>query len=174
MDIKLVGKNLILRPWQQSDRDSLIKYANNKNVSINLRDRFPFPYTVNDANLWLQIASQGIPLPNLAIEHQGEAVGGIGLIHGEDIYRLTAEVGYWLGEPHWGNGFATEALQLFSDYAFEKFGLVRLFAGVKESNVASARVLEKAGFIFEARQKKAVVKEGVIMDQLIYFKLKTT
>jgi [ribosomal protein S5]-alanine N-acetyltransferase len=159
---------LFLRPWSTKDRDSIVKYANNRNVSINLRDRFPYPYTLKDADYWIEIANSHRPICNFAIEADGHAVGGIGLVLGEDVFRCTAELGYWIGEPFWGRGIATEAVKLATEYGFSQFNLVRIHAGAFSSNPASARVLEKAGYLLEARMRKSIIKEGKILDQLNY------
>jgi RimJ/RimL family protein N-acetyltransferase len=158
----------LLRPWRKGDEESLVKYANNRKVSIHLRDRFPYPYTLKDADWWIQFASTGSPLTNFAIEVDGHAIGGVGLILGEDVFRFSAEFGYWLGEPYWGKGIMTEVVSAAVEYGFSDLKLRRIFAGVFETNPASARVLEKAGFVFESRMSKAVFKEGQFLDQLMY------
>ena len=84
------------------------------------------------------------------------------------IFRRSAEIGYWLGEEYWGRGIVTEAVKVFTEWAFANFDLSRIYAGVFEWNPASARVMEKAGFEFEGRMKKAVTKEGRTGDELIY------
>jgi ribosomal-protein-alanine N-acetyltransferase len=159
---------LKIRPWKLGDEPSLARYANNRKISINLRDRFPYPYTEQDARDWVTFASASSPLINFAIEAGGEAVGGIGIIPGTDVFRRTAELGYWLGEPFWGKGLMTDAVTLVVPYFFRQFNLVRVFAGVFDRNPASGRVLEKAGFVLESRMRKAVVKDGEILDQLMY------
>ncbi len=161
-----------LRPWRPGDEPSLVKYANNRKISINMRDRFPFPYTQADAESWIKLANETDPVENFAIEFENQAVGGIGLMLGTDIYRKSAEIGYWLGEPYWGKGLMPEAVKRMTEYGFETFGLNRIFAGVFESNSASARVLEKAGYAFEYRTAKSVYKEGRYLDQLFYVKLR--
>jgi len=166
MEIKL--SRCVLRPWQLGDAVSLVRYANNRNVSGNLRDRFPFPYTAADAKAWLDRASVESPALNFAIVVDGAAAGGIGLEMGEDVFRKSAEVGYWLGEPFWGRGIATEALRAVTDYAFASFDIIRLEAGVFGWNPASARVLEKAGYTLEGRMRRGVVKDGRVADRLIY------
>ena len=159
---------IALRAWKPGDEASLVKHADNRKVSINLRDRFPFPYTMKDAQWWVGFASQPQPLQNFAIEFQGEAIGGIGLILGEDVFRRSAEIGYWLSEAHWGKGLMTEALKLMTPYAFQTFDLTRIHAGVFDWNPASGKVLEKAGYALESRMKKSVVKDGQVLDQLVY------
>src|ERR1051326_859026 len=93
-----------IRPWRKSDLDSLVRYANNRKVWRNLRDRFPHPYTRKDGIWWLEHAAARDPQTNFAIELDGEAIGGVGFEIGEDVHSRTAEIGYWLGEPFWGRG----------------------------------------------------------------------
>src|SRR5207245_1449014 len=107
-------------------------------------------YTRADGEAWLALAAQSQPETNFAIEYDGEAVGGIGLRLGQDIERVTAEIGYWLGESVWGRGIATAALVGLTQYAFPTFNLTRVFALPFADNLASRRVLEKAGFALEA------------------------
>lgn len=166
MEIKL--KHCTLRPWQRGDEISLALHANNYKIWRNVRDRFPHPYSLEDAERWVEHARNEDPLTNFAIVVEGAAVGGIGLIFHADIYHRSAELGYWLGEAFWGRGLVTEAACCVVEWAFASFDLARIYAGVLEWNPASARVLEKAGFQFEARLRQAVTKEGVTMDELMY------
>ncbi len=152
------------------DALSLAKHANNRRVSITLRDRFPFPYRIEDARSFIERTMSGQPEKNFCIEIEGAAVGGIGLILGEDVYRLTAEFGYWLAEEFWGKGIMSEVVPTFVDYCFDKFSLKRMFASAYSSIPASARVLEKAGFVFEGRLRKNVIIDGQILDSLLYAK----
>lgn len=164
---------LILRPWRFSDADALVRHTNNRKIWLNLRDRFPHPYTEADAREWLALraADTGSPT-NFAIEFEGEAIGAIGLEFFADVHRMTAEIGYWLGEPMWNRGFATIAVKAVTRYAFETFELQRLQAAIFEWNAASARVLEKAGYEFEGRMRNYVVKDNRIGDALLYAKLR--
>jgi len=157
-----------IRSYELADKFALIKYANNINVSKNLRDSFPYPYTERDATKWLNLSCIQNPELNFAIATKEELIGGIGLVLQPDVYRFSAEVGYWVAEPYWGKGIAARALIAFTKYAFEQFNLVRIFAGVFEGNAASIKVLENAGYIFEGRFRKAVFKDGIFKDQLMY------
>ncbi len=157
-----------VRSWEWGDRDAIVRHANNRKVSINLRDRFPYPYTARDARNWLDSVVDQKPETNFAIDVAGEAVGGIGFTTQYDVGRRSAEIGYWLGEEFWGRGIATEALIAVTEYAFANFDLCRLYAHVFDWNSASARVLEKAGYEFEGRLRKSVTKEGQTIDQLMY------
>lgn len=98
----------------------------------------------------------------------GQAVGGIGFELQPDVFNRSAEMGYWLGEPFWGRGIMTEAVKAMTSYAFARFDLYRVYAGVFASNPASARVLEKAGYRLEARLSAAVFKDGQVLDQWMY------
>jgi len=157
-----------VRNWQNSDADSLVEHANDPAVSSRLRDAFPYPYTAADAHLWIEFASSAEPVTNFAIVVDGQAVGGIGLRLQEDVHRRSAEIGYWLGRQFWGRGIATEAVRAVTEFGFTTLDLCRIYAGVFEGNAASARVLEKAGYTYEARLRKAVFKNGEILDKLIY------
>jgi [ribosomal protein S5]-alanine N-acetyltransferase len=166
MEIKL--QHCTLRDWRRGDETSLALHANNYKIWRNVRDRFPHPYSLEDAERWIEHARNEDPLTNFAIVVEGAAVGGIGLIFHGDIYHRSAELGYWLGEAYWGRGLATEAVSGVVEWGFANFDIARIYAGVLAWNPASARVLEKAGFQFEARLRRAVTKEGVTMDELMY------
>ncbi len=157
-----------IRSYRKSDRASLIKYANNRNVSINLLDSFPFPYTELEADLWLAYAMNQDPEMNFAIANKKELIGAIGLKPQDDVYRYSLELGYWLGEPFWGKGIMTRAVKAFTDYVFENYNAVRIYAGVFESNYASSRVLEKAGYKLEGCLRKNVKKNGKFLNQYIF------
>lgn len=166
MEIKL--RTCTLRYWRRGDEESLVRHADNSLIARNLRDRFPHPYTPKDAGEWIDHTLAEDPPLNLTITVNSEAVGGIGIIPGTDIHHRSAEIGYWLGEEFWGRGIATEAVKAASQWAFESYDLNRLWAGVFEHNAASARVLVKAGFQFEARLRQAATKEGRALDELLY------
>ncbi len=157
-----------IRPYEASDVASLVKYANNKNVWKNLRDRFPHPYRRVDALAWLRYTKAQDPTHDFAIAGDMGVIGGIGLHLQDDVHRRSAEIGYWLGEPYWNRGIASEAVVAMTDFAFANFPLVRLYAHVFEGNPASERVLEKAGYDLEGRMCKSAYKDGKLLDQMIY------
>ena len=157
-----------IRSYRKSDKDSIIKYANNINVSRNLRDSFPFPYTKKDATDWLRtVCNQKIEM-NFAIANGYELIGGIGLMPQSDVYKFSAEIGYWLAEPFWGKGITTKAVIEMTKFAFDNFNFNRLFAAVFEGNPASMKVLEKAGYKLEGRLRHSVFKEGIFKDQFMF------
>lgn len=158
----------IIRDWRHSDAPALARHANNPRVWANLRDRFPSPYTLDEAEAWVRHCTRVTPATDFAIAVEGEAIGGIGVVLQHDVERTGAETGFWLGEAWWGRGIMTAAVSAFAPWALEHYRLTRLYAHVFEFNTASARVLEKAGFILEGRLRKAAVKQGRVIDQFLY------
>ena len=162
----------ILREWQVNDAPSLAANANNRNVWLTLRDRMPHPYSPSDAENYIRDRMADAAGAVFCIEVAGEAVGGIGLHPGTDVSRLSAELGYWLAEPLWGRGIITAAVNAIVRHGFSTMPLERIEAYVFASNPASARVLEKTGFAFEGRLRNSVIKDGTLMDSLLYAKLR--
>ena len=170
--MQLILKRCTIRPWRLDDAESLAKHANNRRVWIALRDHFPHPYTIEDAHTFLKSTVNSEPITLFCIEVNGAAAGGIGIRIGTDVHRQTAELGYWLSQEFWGRGIMTEAVAAFTDFCFEEFQLRRIYAEPFANNPASGRVLEKAGFIFEGRLKNNVLKDGKLLDSLLYARTK--
>jgi RimJ/RimL family protein N-acetyltransferase len=168
-----IGEGFAIRSFEASDADAIAKYADNRKVSLGLRDMFPYPYTLRDAHEWLDIAMNQDPERNFAIASPDEVIGGIGAGLWEGERRISGEVGYWLGEPFWGRGIATRAVVAFTRFAFESYDLVRAFAEVFSSNPASARVLEKAGYKLVGHYHNAIIKDGKIQDLFVYERLRS-
>lgn len=165
-------QNSLLRKWNTDDAESLVRYANNKKIANNLRDAFPYPYTIVDARLWLENIANDEKNIIFAIDINGEAIGSVGIHALNDVYFLTGELGYWLAEPYWNKGIVTEAVKTVVDYTFKTPKFERIQACIFSNNYASMRVLEKAGFTKEAIHKNAVCKNGIIMDEHVYAKLR--
>jgi RimJ/RimL family protein N-acetyltransferase len=166
--MQLVLPTCVVRSWETGDVASLVKHADNRRIWVNLRDRFPHPYTKSDGQAFIRASRQMQPETFFAIAVDGAAVGGIGFVMQSDVDRMSAEIGYWLGEALWGRGIATEALVAVTRLAIDRHGLTRIFALPFAYNVASCRVLEKAGYVLEARLRRSAIKDGVIVDQLQY------
>lgn len=164
----------LLRPWQLSDAESLVKHANNPKIAQFLTDGFPHPYTIEHAHSFIQMASQLQPTQIFAIVVDDEAIGSIGLHLQSDIMCKNIELGYFIGEDFWGKGIATEAIRKIVDYGFDNFEVIRIFARPFGNNLASQKVLEKAGFVLEARIEGNIYKNGGFLDELIYAKRKKT
>jgi RimJ/RimL family protein N-acetyltransferase len=166
MEIRLT--QCAIRSYRWGDEAALVRHADNYKVWRNLTDVFPHPYTMDAARSWLEIATTQDPETHFAIAIADQVAGGIGLKLKDDIHHRTAEIGYWLGEEFWGRGIMPEAVRVLTDWGFATFDLVRIYAGVFDHNPASMRVLEKAGYQFEARLRKHITKEGKTFDDVIY------
>ena len=164
--------DITLRHLRETDNSSIAILLNNKKISDNLRDRVPYPYSSEDADHFLNIISKQDPVTTFAIEYKELFCGVIGLFLQEDVYRKSAEIGYWLGEPFWNKGIMTKAVDLICHYGFENLDIVRIHTGIFEYNKASMAVLEKNGFVKEGVSRKAVFKNGKLWDEHKYAKLK--
>ncbi len=168
MVIQLGLPDCTLRSWRPEDAEAIVRHADNRRVWLNLRDRFPHPYTPADAHRWIRESASASPETQFAIAVGAEAVGGIGLELQTDVCLGTAEIGYWLGAAYWGRGIATEAVRSMTAHGFAALGLRRIFAGVFAWNPSSRRVLEKAGYSLEGRLRQAVIKDGHVLDAFLY------
>lgn len=165
-----VERNLAftLRPWEDSDIESLMEYGNNKRIADFLTDAFPHPYTREKGEAFIAYAKATTPTSIFTIDIEGKASGGIGLHPQQDIQRYNAELGYWLAEPFWNHGVITAAIRQIVNYGFEHLPINRIFARPFGSNIASQKVLEKAGFTLEARFEKTLIKNNEWQDELVY------
>ena len=166
----IMTRNFELREWQLSDAKSLAENANNIKVWNNLRDAFPQPYSEKDGQEYIEMTvSQPKPATLFAIVVEGKAVGSIGFFIKTDVERISAEMGYFIGEKYWNRGIMTDAVKQMLAYAFTNFPQLRkIFATPFDFNIASQKVLEKAGFEREAILKRAAVKNGKIIDLHYY------
>lgn len=157
-----------LRTFRPEDLAALVKHANDPTVAANLTDAFPYPYTEENGRVFLAEAMKSVPLRR-AIEIAGEACGDIGLHPKPDLWRHNMELGYWLAKEHRGKGIMTEAIKQMLVIGFDAFPEVdRIYATPFGSNIASQRVLEKAGFQLEAKLLGTLIKLGRKEDELIY------
>src|SRR3954468_8206330 len=166
--MRLILNTCEVRSWRGSDLDALVRHADNRRISVNLRDRFPHPYTVRDGRAFLKQTLGEHPETTFAIAVDGQAIGTIGYQLQGDVERVSAEIGYWLAESFWGRGIATDALIALTQYAVATHALTRVYALPFASNAASCRVLEKAGFRVEGRLRRSAIKDGEVIDQLQY------
>ena len=159
----------VLRPWRMEDAPALARFADNPRIAAWLRDAFPNPYTLDDARAYIaSCAAGGKDRLTRAIEIGGEAAGSVGVYRGTDVYRLSAELGYWLAEDYWGRGVMTRAVRYICREAFREFDIVRIFAEPFENNAASRAVLEKAGFTREGTMRAGVCKNGRVQSYCMY------
>ena len=170
------GHTLItLRRLTSEDTETMAQLANNKKIWDCVRDLFPHPYTLEDARAFIGRAEEEDPANTFAIVNEEDQLCGvISLMPNEGVYRISSEIGYWVGEPYWGRGIATQAIAKITRYGFEKLQLERIYAGVYEFNVASMKALEKNGYIKEGVMRNAVIKNGQILDDHRYAKIRNT
>ena len=161
-------KTCQVRSWQLKDLNSLVEHADNRKIWLNLRDGFPHPYKKSDGREFLRRMRLARPDTTFAIAVDGHAIGGIGFVLREDVERVSAEIGYWIGEKYWGRGITSEALPAVTRYAIATHGLTRIYAVPFALNSASCRVLEKSGYVLEARLRRSAIKDGQITDQMQY------
>lgn len=158
----------VVRNFRHGDAKSIALNGNNRRIWLNLRDLFPHPYLESDAIEYIAMVLAQPQQSSFAITVDDAAIGGIGLSIGHDIERRSAELGYWIGESYWGRGITTAAIEATTRYAFSQLGLARLFAVPFVENVASCRVLEKAGYEREGLMRRSAIKDGGFKDQYLY------
>ncbi len=163
-----------IRKWKLSDAKDLAIALSNKKIQDNLRDGLPYPYTEQDGADYISamLSADENETFAFAITVDGKAVGSIGVFRQVNIHRQTAELGYYLAEEYWGKGIMTEAVKQICEYVFGKSDIIRIYAEPFAYNVASCRVLEKAGFQCEGVLRKNAVKNGKIVDMKMYSLIK--
>ena len=161
---------LALMPWEEAFIPSVARYADNPRIAANLRDVFPWPYAEEDAAWFVRdcMARDGQNVLFRAITADGACVGSVSVALGSDVHRRGGELGYWLAEPFWGRGIMTWAVREMCREAFAAFDIVRIFALPYAHNLASRRVLEKAGFALEGVLRQSVYKNGAMCDACVY------
>ncbi len=162
--------NIKIREWKIEDKTELAEVLNNRKILNNLRDGVPYPYTENDAADFIgaMLSADKDKTFAFAITLDDRVIGSIGIFRQENIHCRTAELGYYIGEQYWGNGYMTEAVKQACSYVFENTDIIRIFAEPFAYNTGSCRVLEKAGFAYEGLLKSNAFKNGKIVDMKMY------
>jgi RimJ/RimL family protein N-acetyltransferase len=167
-----VTQQIRLSEFQPSDQSACVEYLQEKEI-YDCTLRIPYPYTASDFQEWLKIVEQstrqqGRPV-NWAIRDESDRfIGGIGFEGFQLGKSHRAEIGYWLAKPFWGRGIMTAVVGKLCDFAFGEFGLVKITAHVFAYNPASARVLEKCGFVQEGYLRKHYLKDGQFIDARLF------
>lgn len=167
---------MIIRKWKMADAKDLAKALSNKKVQDNLRDGLPYPYTEQDGEYYItsMLEADENDTFAFAITVDGKVAGSIGMFRQGNIHRLTAELGYYIGEEYWGRGIMTKAVKQICEYVFEHSDIIRIYAEPFSYNIASCRVLEKAGFQYEGTLRNNAIKNGKVLDMKMYSLLKST
>ncbi|HEX9289735.1 MAG TPA: GNAT family protein [Anaeromyxobacteraceae bacterium] len=172
--VKVVEGEVTLRPWSAGDAGELVRLGDDREIWLNLRDRFPHPFTEPAAHLWLaDFIDERPPVMSFAILVRRELAGGVRLRRRDDAHHICADLTFWVGRPFSGRGIALEAVRAATAYAFDTLGLERVQAFVFDWNPAAARVLEKAGYALEGRLRHYVQKDGRLGDALLYARLRS-
>jgi RimJ/RimL family protein N-acetyltransferase len=137
----LETERLILRAPRSGDIKTIVRLANDRRVAENTA-RLPHPYRADDAERFIASVNRRDGETTFVVTFGGEPIG----VCGVELRENAAEIGYWLGVPYWGRGYATEAVRAAIDHAFGALGHEALQAGARATNPASRRVLEKCGF----------------------------
>ncbi len=166
-----IGDGFIIRNFLYGDASGLARNGDNPNISINQRECFPSPYTIEMARNWIQYVRDNEATSRFVIATEKEAIGEIGVVVQPDVHRYSAEIGFWIGEAYWGQGLMTEAVNWMLDYCYKEMGLKRIFADVVEYNIASQKVLQKCGFELEGVFRKNIFKNEEFHDQFVYARL---
>ena len=170
--MKIEIDDYMIRDLRLEDAPAIARHADNYNIWRNLRDAFPHPYKLADAENFIAMVLTQDQVTVFAIATADEAIGCIGLGMGQDVHRYSAEMGYWLAEPFWNKGIMSKVIARFTDFAFEEFEVNRIHAEPYDGNPASARALEKAGFKLEGIMRANAVKDGRVLDQLLYARVR--
>jgi [ribosomal protein S5]-alanine N-acetyltransferase len=160
------------RSYNLDYADNFAHIRNNPSILDNGYDKTPNPFTKQDAINFINIQLGKKPPQRFLIFYNNELAGEIGITIQDDVHRLCAEIGYFIAEPFWGKGLATEAIKKMTEYSFATFEIIRIIAGVFAFNKASMKALEKNGYYLESIRKKSVIKNGQIIDDYIWVKLK--
>lgn len=163
-----------IREWRPEDKTALAAMLNNQNILNKLRDGLPYPYTVKDAGEYIaaMLSADKTKTFAFAVTAENTLVGSIGVFRRDNIHSRTAETGYYIGEPYWGRGFGTSAVKQACGFVFEHTDIIRIFAEPFAHNIASCRVLEKAGFQLEGILHSNAVKNGRVLDMKLYALIK--
>ena len=168
--LMITTERLVLRLFQTSDAETVATLCNNYNIYKSTM-YLPFPYSIDDALSWIEFHYDNL-IEDFSYEfavtdkETGELYGAIGLSNKKDFNQ--GELAYWIGEPYWGKGYATEAAQAIVQFAFEEKKLHKVFARYFSSNPASGKVMEKIGMKQEGILKDHVIKDGKYKDIVYY------
>ena len=163
-----------IRKWELSDAKDLAAALSNRKVQDNLRDGLPYPYTEQDGKEFISamLSADENETFAFAITVNNMVIGSIGIFRQGNIHRQTAELGYYIAEEYWGKGIMTEAVKQICEYVFANSDIIRIYAEPFAYNIASCRVLEKAGFQYEGTLRSNAVKNSKVIDMKMYSLLK--
>jgi len=166
--MELTYKDIVLKPYRLEFAVDLALVAKNKKIANNMRDAFPHPYSLQDAHTFIKMCMAKETQSIFAIFYKDDFAGSVGLHPQEDVYKKSAELGYYVAEKYWNKGIASKSVAMIVKFGFESLHLTRIYAGIFQNNTASMRILEKNDFVLEGIRRKAIFKNGKILDEHIY------
>ena len=150
MNKEIVTERLVLRPWQESDAESLYKYA--QDPAIGPISGWPPHTSVEDSLNVIRTIFSAPETYAVVLKETGEPVGSAGIMSGEGLHsaemKADGEIGYWIGRPYWGQGLIPEAVRCLLQRCFEDLGMSAVWCGYYDGNTKSRRVMDKCGFRF--------------------------
>jgi len=171
----LQGERCLLRALVPEDASALAAHADDPAVARNMFDAFPQPYTMDAATAWATHESHSGAFGWVwGIVVDGGVVGCIGLRQDTGWLRCNAEIGYWIGRAHWRRGIASDALRQVTDWAFAAVPeITRIHAGIFAWNEGSQAVARKCGYIREGVLKQSAIKDGRVIDRVVWATYRT-
>lgn len=171
MKLEFTNKAIKIRKLKFSDADDLYEHIHEREIS-KWTIRIPYPYSLKDAIKFIRKSQYEVRKMKgynfgIALKETDSVIGGIGL-HCIDWKNSNAELGYWIGKKYWGKGLMTEAVRLILDFGFKELKLHKIYAHCFEENVASAKVLEKCGFILEGKAREERFRYDKWHNSLLY------
>lgn len=170
----LRAERLLLRPFTGTDAERTGELAGDREIS-DTAIRIPYPYFPELARAWIAThqaeweTGRSVSFA-ITLEGSGELIGAVGLTL--DRENRSAELGFWIGRPYWGMGYASEAARAVVRFAFEELALNRVWAYHLVRNEASRRVLEKTGLRHEGTLRQAVYHRGRYEDVAVFARLR--
>lgn len=163
-------ERLLLRDYTLADAPALHHLVGAREIALNTL-RIPHPYPEGEAERWISthdaLREKGELPFAITLRGSGELVGTVGLHHSREGHD-SAELGYWIGVPYWGRGYATEAAAAAVKFGFEELKLNRIFASYFTRNAASGRVLQKIGMRHEGTMRQHLKKWDEYVDVECY------
>lgn len=163
MNVELHTNNLIIKKPSEKHLNSLIKELNNWNISKWLIE-VPYPYSIDDAKYWVKKTKQDQYSLNIYLKNK--LIGGVSLSNQRENSKW--ELGYWIGEEYWGNGYAIEACENLISYFFSNTNNSIIYASHMKDNIKSKKIIIKLGFKLVSSGKKFSISRNEMVEDLNY------
>lgn len=164
-------ERLILRPWTEADAEAMYRYASD--LDIGPIAGWPVHTSVENSREIIRTVFAAPETYAVVLKETGEPVGSCGImfadgLHSADMKQGEAEIGYWIGKPHWGKGLIPEAVEALLARSFNELGLDAVWCGYYDGNTKSKRVCEKSGFRYHHTNTDVVSPLGDTRTEHFY------